>query len=70
MSRVWMREHVPCSNPFPLVDFRCREGHVTVCERTEEVKSPQHDNNQETTTCIQHPLKCFIPDERKQSITC
>ena len=68
MSRVWVREHVPRSKPLPLVDVRRGEGDVTVRERAEDVKSAQHNNNQETTACVQHPLKSFKSGERKEEV--
>ena len=64
MSRVRMRQHVPCAKPFSSVDIGGRESHVTVRERTEEMKSPQNNDNQECTTSIQNPSKCFVPEER------
>ena len=63
-----MRKHVPCTKPFPSVDVCRGEGHVTVRERTVEMKSPQDNNNQERTTHVQHSTKCFVPEERKETV--
>lgn len=67
MSRVRMRKHVPCAKPFPSVDVGRRESHVTVRERTEEMKSPQNNDSQECAACVQNPSKCFVSEEKTNS---
>ena len=40
VSRVGVWEHVPCFEPLPSIDLSRGEGHVTIRERTVEMKSP------------------------------
>lgn len=68
MSRVGVREHVPCFEPLPSIDLSRGEGHVTVRERTVEMKSPQNNYNQERTTPVQQPTNHFVPEKRTEKL--
>ena len=68
MSRVGVREHVPCFEPLPSIDLSRGESHVTVRERTIEMKSPQHNYNQQRTTTVQYLTKHFVSEERTEKI--
>ena len=68
MSRVGVREHVPCFEPLPSIDLGRGESHVTVRERTVEMKSPEHNDNQERTTPVQYLTKHFVSEERTEKV--
>ena len=69
MSRVGVREQVPRFEPLPSIDLSRGESHVTVRERTVEMKSPQHNYNQERTTSVQYLTKHFVSEERTEQLT-
>lgn len=68
VSRVGVREHAPCFEPLPSIDLSRGESHVTVRERTVEMKSPQHNYNQERTTPVQYLTKHFVSEERTEKV--